>query len=95
MMIWLAIAVMMSCTVAHHLGLAKATSKVVTKILNCHQCLTFWTVIILLTLASCNVIISAMLALLMAYVSNWFAILLVWLNDIYNKVWQKLDNNKK
>lgn len=95
MMIVFAIAVMIGCTLAVHLNLPQAISMVVSRVCKCHKCLTFWgTMIILVAIAGCNVIIAAMLAILMAYLSNWFAMLLVWLNKKYDELWQRLNQKK-
>lgn len=94
MMIVFAIAVMIGCTLAVHLNLPQAISMVVSKVCKCHKCLTFWGTMIILAIVGYNVIISAMLAILMAYLSNWFAILLVWLNKKYDGLWQRLNQRK-
>ena len=94
MMIVFAIAVMIGCTLAVHLNLPQAISMVVSRICKCHKCLTFWGTMIILAIVGCNVIIAAMLAILMAYLSNWFAMLLVWLNKKYDELWQRLNQRK-
>ena len=94
MMIKIAIAVMIGCTLAVHLNLPQAISGVVSKICRCHKCLTFWATMILLILAGCNIIIAAMLSIAAAYLSNWFAMLLVWLNKMYDRVWQRLNQKR-
>lgn len=94
MMIAIAIAVMIGCTLAVHLNLTQAISGVVSKICKCHKCLTFWSTMILLILSGYSIIISAMIAIVMAYVSNWFAMLLVWMNYKYNELWQRLNQKK-
>lgn len=90
----IAIAVMMVATTAVHLALPQAISKVVSKVAKCHKCMTFWTTLVVLLLIGCNIFLTAGLSLVMAYVSNWFGLLLLWLNDKYNELWQKLSENK-
>ena len=92
MMIAIAIAVMIGCTLAVHLNMPQAISGVVSKICKCHKCLTFWATMIILIIAGSNIIIAAMFAIAMSYLSNWFAMLLVWLNKMYDRLWQRLNN---
>ena len=81
---------MINSVIAVHLGLSVAISKVLTKILSCPKCLTFWSTLILLYLFKCDIVIAILLSLLNAYISNWFALLLIKLNQKYEKLWQKL-----
>ena len=37
----------------------------------------------------CNIVAALLLSLAMAYLSNWFGILLLWLNHKYTDLWQK------
>lgn len=94
MMIVVAIAVMVGCTIAVHLGLTQAVCRVVGKVCQCHRCLSFWAVLIVLAIAGTNIIIAAVLSIVLSYLSNWFAMLLVWLNEMYDRVWQKLNQKK-
>ena len=91
MVVLIAIAVMMGATIAVHIGLPQAISGVVGKVCKCHKCLTFWSVFVVLLLIGCNIIVAAMLSLIASYMSNWFGLLLVWLNEIYEWIWQKLN----
>lgn len=94
MILLIAIAVMMAATVATHLGLSQAISQVISKVCKCHKCLSFWTTLLVLLLIGCNVVVAAMLSLLMSYVSNWFGLFLIWLNDKYGKLWLRLNQKK-
>ena len=94
MILLIAIAVMMAATIAVHLGLAQAVCNVLCKVGKCHKCMAFWVTLAVLLLIGCNIIIAAMLSLLMSYVSNWFAMLLVWLNYKYEELWQRLNQKK-
>ena len=95
MMIVFAIAVMIGCTLAVHLNLPQAISMVVSRVCKCHKCLTFWGTMIILAILGCNIIIAAMLAILMAYLSNWFAMLLIWMNKKYEELWQRQNQKRK
>lgn len=94
MMIVIAIAVMIGCTIAVHLGLPQAVCRVVGKVCQCHRCLSFWAVLIVLAIAGTNIIIAAVLSIALSYLSNWFAMLLAWLNEMYDRVWQKVNQKK-
>ena len=94
MVLLIAIAVMMTATIAVHLGLPQTISNVVSRVCKCHKCLSFWVTLVVLLLIGCNVIVSAMLSLAMAYISNWFGMILVWLNNKYNELWQRLNKQK-
>lgn len=56
--------------------------------------MSFWTTLLVLLLIGCNVVVAAMLSLLMSYVSNWFGLFLIWLNDKYGKLWLRLNQKK-
>lgn len=94
MVLLIAIAVMIAATVVTHLGLSQAISQVINKVCKCHKCLSFWATLLVLVLIGCNVVIAAMLSLLMSYVSNWFGLLLIWLNDKYGELWLKLNQKR-
>lgn len=94
MILLIAIVVMMTATIAVHIGLPQTISNVVSKICKCHKCLSFWLTLVVLLLIGCDVIITAMLSLLMSYMSNWFALILIVLNTKYNKLWERLNRKK-
>ncbi|MBR3647634.1 MAG: hypothetical protein IKN59_04490 [Paludibacteraceae bacterium] len=87
----IAMLLMVVATVAAHLGLSQAIAQVVLKIFRCHKCLSFWLALAGLLAAGCPVVLAAPLSLFAAYVSNWFVLLLIILNDIYDKIWQRLN----
>lgn len=84
------IAMVVAC-LAHHLGLSEAIAKVVSKVARCPKCLTFWLVLLVLMITCENTIVAISLSLLCAYLSNWVGLLLMWLNKVYNKVWERLN----
>jgi len=91
MSVWIAIVLMMVATVAVHLGLPQEVAKVLVKIFGCHKCLTFWTTLVVVQLFGYSLLVALPLSLAAAYLSNWFAVLLVILNKIYNKLWQRVN----
>ena len=82
---------MVVATVATHLGLSQAVSQVVTKVCRCHKCLTFWLALFGTFVAGCPVAMAVLLSLAAAYASNWFALVLIELNHIYERLWQRLN----
>ena len=76
--------VMVSVCLIHHLGLAHAISEVVDKVLSCSQCLTFWSVLAALVYLSTDMITAVFFAITMAYLSNWFGLLLLYLQRKFN-----------
>lgn len=86
-----ALIAMVVAVFAYHLGLSEAIAKVVSKVARCPKCLTFWLVLIVLV-ATCECpIVAIALSMFCAYLSNWFGLLLLWLNKVYNKVWERLN----
>ena len=88
-MVKTALMVMMAAVLAHHLGLSEAVAKVVSKILKCPRCLSFWTVLFVLVILGNDPVFAVALSILMAYLSIWSGLLLIWLNDLYERIWQK------
>ena len=84
-----ALIAMLVATLAHHLGLSEAVAKVVSKILKCPRCLTFWIVLFVLFALGCNILIAIGLSLLMAYCSIWTELLLGALNKLYERLWRE------
>jgi len=91
MSVWIAIVLMMVSTVAVHLGLPQAIAKILVKVFGCHKCLTFWTTLVVVQLCGYPLLIALPLSFITAYLSNWFALLLIQLNKLYNKLWQKVN----
>lgn len=86
-----ALVAMVVAVLACHLGLSEAIAKVVSKVARCPKCLTFWLVLLVLMVTCENTIVAISLSLLCAYLSNWVGLLLMWLNKVYNKVWERLN----
>jgi hypothetical protein len=88
-MVTIALIVMISAILAHHLGLTEAIGNVLMKILKCPRCLTFWTILFTLLVLGCDAFIAMGLSILMAYLSIWIGLPLRMLNELYDKLWQK------
>ena len=89
--IGIAMLVMAVATIAAHLGLPQAIAVVVGKICKCHKCLSFWSTLVVLLCATGNIVVAALLSIIAAYASEWFALVLIILNKIYDRLWQRLN----
>lgn len=92
--IWIALSVMIAATLIVNLGLGEAIAKVSGKILQCPLCLSFWGTMAALLYSGADIIVTVVLSILMAYLSNFFGIVLMILNQWYDKLWQR-NNGKK
>lgn len=88
-MVGLAIATMILAMLAHHLGLSEAVADVTNKILGCGKCLSFWSVLTVLVLSGYGILIAMALAVVMAYLSHWFGLILIGLNKFYDRLWKR------
>lgn len=86
---------MVAATLAQHLGLAEAIARVVDKVASCAQCFTFWCTMSALLYLGYNVYLSALAAIVVAYLSNWFVLLLVFLQRIFTQLYEKTRNEKE
>ena len=68
---------MIAATLAQHLGLAEAIAHVVDKVASCPQCFTFWVTMSALLYLGYDVYTSTLAAIVGAYLSNWFVLLLL------------------
>lgn len=90
-----AIAAMIAATLIQHLGLSEAIAQVVSKIAQCNQCCTFWLVCAVLLYCHCDIIVSVMLSILMAYASNWFMLLLMFLQRLFTQLYEKGEKERR
>lgn len=89
-MFLIALIVMALATLAQHLGLTEAISDVIRKIAKCPKCCSFWSCLVVLCMMRCPVAFAVGLSLLVSYLSYWFGIVLIVLQKLYNKIWEKL-----
>jgi hypothetical protein len=80
---------MIGACLAQHLGLSQAIAGVVFKIAKCSKCLSFWCVFFVLVMSKCSLVMALLLSVLMAYLSHYFNIVLMFLNNLYDWLWQK------
>nr|DAH42795.1 MAG TPA: RecR protein [Caudoviricetes sp.] len=89
MIVLIAIATMIAATLAQHLGLAEAIARIVDKVASCPQCFTFWATMSALLYLGHDVYASALSAIVVAYLSNWFVLLLLILQRKFTKLYEK------
>lgn len=89
MIVLIAIATMIAATIAQHLGLAEAIAHVVDKVASCPQCFSFWATMSALLYLGHDVYTSTLAAIVVAYLSNWFVLLLLILQRKFTKLYEK------
>lgn len=92
-MVWIALSVMVAATLIVNLGLGEAIAEVSGKILRCPVCLSFWASLAALMHSGADIVWAVVLSISVAYLSNFFGILLMILNNWYDKLWTR--NEKK
>lgn len=93
-MVWIALTVMIVAGLAHHLGLPQAIASVVAKVARCQKCLTFWATFIVLLIVGSGLLFAVMLSVLTAYLSHYWGLVMMLLNDLYNKLWERVNKNE-
>lgn len=93
-MIWTALIAMMMAYLAQYLGLPQALAAVIAKVAKCPKCFTFWITLIVLLIVGGNVLIAIMLAVLMAYASYYWSLVIMWMQKKYDKLWQSISRKK-
>lgn len=88
-MIWIALLTMMAVCLAQHLGLPQAIASVVLKICKCPKCMTFWSTLLVLLMTGCDILIASALSVLMSYLSHFFGLVLMVLNNLYDRLWER------
>lgn len=89
MLLLTSIVLMVSVNLIHHIGLAQAIAEVMDKILKCSQCLTFWSVIVGLIYIGQDIVTAIFLAISMAYLSNWFGLILLYLQRKFTTLYER------
>lgn len=89
-MIWMALAIMVASTLIVNLGLGEAIADVSSKILKCPVCLTFWSTMAYMYYYGADITTMLMLSISMAYLSNYFGLVVYLFNLLYDRVWEIL-----
>ena len=79
---------------AHHLGFVEKAYAVCGKIAECAMCSTMWGTLVVLLILGSDFFEAVGLSFFVAYLSNWFGLLLAWLAKKYDKLWQKNNNSR-
>ena len=86
--------IMLGTTLMYHLGFPEAVARIVLKVARCPKCVTFWVVLFATLNMEYELWVSIGLSFLMAYCSLWVSLLFGLLTNLYNLLWQKLNNKK-
>jgi hypothetical protein len=97
-MYWIDITLLMlSATLANHLGLIEAIEHVINKkipVVNCAKCFTFWSVLVYSLFQRQYPIVSVAMSFLCAYSSVWLEMLLGYVNLLYIRCHESLFTQK-
>ena len=84
---------MLSATLANHLGLVEAIEGVLKHqipILNCSKCASFWAVLIYTLVTGCGLIASVAVSFVCAFLAVWLELLLGGIDVIYGRIYENL-----
>ena len=90
-MTWMALAIMVASTLIINLGLGEAIADVSSKILKCPVCLTFWSTMASMYYYDADITTMLVLSISMAYLSNYFGLILSMLNKLYDRLWELIN----
>lgn len=90
-MMWVMLTMVFVATLAVHLGLPEAITKVATKISKCERCCSFWCTAAALWYCGADLITIVSLSIIASYLSHWVALLLHLLQNLYSRLWQKVN----
>ena len=93
-MVAVALMAITATLIAHHLGFFDALLSILSKVLKCYKCCTFWVVLSSLICTQKNVLTAIVIAFAAAYLSHWIMLLFGELNIIYNKLWQRQEKRR-
>lgn len=95
-MYWIiAIISMAVIAVAHNTGFVGKAYDVCGEIAGCPMCSCMWGTLLVLLLTGCRPWEAIALSFLVAYLSNWFGLMLEWLAQIYDRIWQQQHRNRR
>ena len=83
--------IVLSATLANHLGLIDAIEKVIRHkipVVNCSKCLSFWSVLIYSLIIGQPVIESVAVSFLCAYAALWLELGFGCIDTLYNKIYE-------
>lgn len=93
---WVATALLAAFAVAlaHHLGLVEKVAETAREIAGCSRCSVFWAVLCVLLFEGVNAVTAFGAAIMLAYLSNWFGLVLFKAAKLYDRLWQRINNRR-
>lgn len=82
---------MIVIALAHHMGFIEKAYAVCGDIAKCPMCCTMWGTLVVLLLSGHDFMGAVALSFIVAYLSNWFGLLLAWLSIKYDAIWQRVN----
>ena len=93
-MYWLNVLLLvLSCTLANHMGLVEAIEGVIKHkipILNCSKCASWWSVLIYSLFVGRAVIASVVVSFICAYIAVWLELLFGFIDVIHNEIYESI-----
>ncbi len=83
---------MVVISVAHHMGFVEKVYDVCGDIARCPMCSCMWGTLVVLLLTGCQPLVAIALSFFVSYLSNWLGLVLRQLAQMYDKLWQKLND---
>lgn len=90
-MVGVALMAALFAILGHHLGLTEKLSELSVEVAKCPKCTTFWVVLAALLLNGCGFVAAIALSIVMAYLSFWAGFVLIGLQKLYDKLWEKIN----
>lgn len=93
-MVWTDIVLLvLSATLANHLGLVEAVEGVIQHrlpIVDCPKCCSFWCVLCYTLFSGCGLIASVAMSFMSAYAAVWLVLLYGYVDTLYNKLYEDI-----
>lgn len=86
---------MLTVVLMHHMGLTSAIADVISKIMGCAKCVTYWSCMVVLYAYGCSIFIAIVISAVLAYTALWCGPILERLNDIHNELWKRNRERRK
>lgn len=83
----------LSATLANHLGLVEAVEGVLRHkipIVNCSKCLSFWIVLVCSLCSGVSLIASVAVSFVCAYCAVWLELLFGYIDTLYNRLYENI-----
>lgn len=90
-----ATASMIVIVLAHHMGFIEKAYAVCGDIAKCPMCCSMWGTLVVLLLSGHDFMEAVALSFIVAYLSNWFGLLLAWLSIKYDVIWQRANRSPR